>query len=165
MRFPIWCAPFFHIFGRHNEAVLHAAKSVELDPLDLMTNYRLLQANYYARRYDEAVRTGRIAIELTPDSPYTCFYLALSLTALGLRDEAWSIANMGEKLNDKLPLGEGYFGYLAGVLGHTIEARGVLGDLQARRDRGLHPCFADCLDLSWLGETGACVQRSRSSAC
>ena len=27
--------------GRHDEAVLHAAKAVELDPLDLMTNYRL----------------------------------------------------------------------------------------------------------------------------
>jgi hypothetical protein len=39
-----------------------------------MTNFRLLQANYYSRRYDEAVRTGRIVIELTSDSPYTCFY-------------------------------------------------------------------------------------------
>src|SRR5260370_32745141 len=111
--------------GRHEEALLHAGKAVELDPLDLMTNFRLLQANYYSRRYDEAVRTGRIAIELTPDSPYTCFYLSLSLAALGLKDEAWTIASKGKKLNDGLPLGEGYFGYVAGLLGHTVEACGV----------------------------------------
>ena len=72
----------------------------------------LVQANYYARRYDEAVRTGRIAIELTPDSPYTCFYLALSLTALGIKDEAWNMANKGRKLNDGLPLGRATSGML-----------------------------------------------------
>src|SRR5215471_9343367 len=109
---------------RASRETYYAAKSVELDPLDLMTNYRLLQANYYARRYDEAVRTGRIAVELTPDSPYTCFYLALALAATDLGDEAWNIANKGKQLNDGLPLGEGFFGYLAGVLGHVDEAHG-----------------------------------------
>jgi tetratricopeptide (TPR) repeat protein len=55
MEYPILCS----LLGRNEEAVSHAAKAVELDPLDLMTNFRLVQANYYARRYDEAVRTGR----------------------------------------------------------------------------------------------------------
>ena len=123
----------------------HAAKSVELDPLDLMTNYRLMQANYYARRYDEAVLTGRVAVELTPDSPYTCFYLALSLAAAGLKHEAWDIAITGKKLNEGLPLGEGFLGYLAGVLGQTSEARGVLRDLQNRREKGYIPA----LPLAW----------------
>jgi hypothetical protein len=36
-----------------------------------------------------------------------------------------------KKLNDRLPLGEGYFGYLAGVLGHSVEARSLVGDLEA----------------------------------
>src|SRR5215469_15709035 len=119
MMYPILCS----MLGRHDEAVAHAANAVELDPLDLMTNFRLVQVNYYARRYDEAVRTGRIAVELAPDSPYTFFYLALSLAAVGLKDEAWDIANEGKTLNDGLSLGEGYFGYLAGVLGHKVEAR------------------------------------------
>ena len=127
MAYPILCS----FLSRHNEAFLHAGKAVELEPLDLMTNFRLLQANYYSRRYDEAVRTGRIAIELTPDSPYTCFYLALFLAALGLKEEAWSTANKGRKLNDGLPLGEGYFGYVAGALGHTAEARSVVRELEA----------------------------------
>ena len=151
MIYPIFCS----FLGRHDEAVLHANKAVELDPLDLMTNFRLLQANYYARRYEEAVRTGRIAIELTPESPYTCFYLALSLSAVGVEDEAWRMALMGRKLNDGLPLGEGYFGYLAGMLGHALEARTVVEELKARRERH----YSAALPIAWtylgLGETGA----------
>ena len=151
MVYPILCS----MLGRHEEAVAHAAKAVELDPLDLMTNFRLVQANYYARRYDEAVRTGRVAVELAPDSPYTCFYLALSLAALGLKDEAWGMANMGRKLNDGLPLGEGYFGYVAGVLGHTMEARSVVRELEARREGGYSPALPIAWTYLGLGETAA----------
>jgi tetratricopeptide (TPR) repeat protein len=84
MMFPILCS----LLGRHEETVSHAVKAVQLDPLDLMTNFRLVQVNYYARRYDEAIRTGRIAVKLTPDSPYTFFYLALALAAIGFNEEA-----------------------------------------------------------------------------
>ena len=139
--------------GRHDEAVSHAAKAVELDPLDLMTNFRLVQANFYARRYDEAVRAGRIAIELTPDSPYTYFYLALSLASLGSKEEAWKMAKTGRKLADGMPLGEGYFGYLAGVLGHTVEAREVIDTLRARREKGYAPALPIAGTYLGLGET------------
>lgn len=151
MMYTVLCS----FLGRHEEALLHAGKAVELDPLDLMTNFRLVQANYYARRYEEAVRCGRIAIELTPDSPYTYFYLALSLSALGLEDEAWGMANTGKKLNDGLPLGEGYFGYVAGLLGHTVEARSVVGELEARREKGYGPAVPIAWTDLGLGETDA----------
>jgi TolB-like protein/tetratricopeptide (TPR) repeat protein len=154
MAYPILCS----FLGRHEEALSHAGKAVELDPLDLMTNFRLVQANYYARRYDEAVRTGRIAIELTPDSPYTYFYLALSSAAVGLKDEAWSGANTGKKLNDGLPLGEGYFGYVAGVLGHTVEARSVIGELQTRRQRDYSPALPIAWTYLGLGETAPALE-------
>jgi tetratricopeptide (TPR) repeat protein len=151
MAYPILCS----FLGRHDEALLHAAKALELDPLDLMTNFRLLQANYYSRRYHEAVRCGRIAIELTPDSPYTCFYLALSLAELDLKDDAWGIANKGRKLNDGLPLGQGYFGYIAGMLGHTAEARSVVQELEARRSGGYGPALPIAWTYLGLGETAA----------
>jgi len=154
MAYPILCS----FLGQHEEALLHASKAVELEPLDLMTNFRLVQANYYSRRYDEAVRTGRIAIELTPDSPYTCFYLALSLAAMGLKDEAWSTANAGRKLNDGLPLGEGYFGYVAGVLGHAAEACSVVRELEALRARAYGPALPIAWTYLGLGETAASFQ-------
>ena len=157
--FPHMCYPILCSFlGRHDEAVFHAAKAVELDPLDLMTNFRLVQANCYAGRHEEAVRCGRIAIQLTPESPYTYFYLALSLVALGSKEEAWEIANTGRKLADGMPLGEGYFGYLAGATGHTVEARGVVDDLRARREKGYEPALPIAVTYLGLGETAAGFQ-------
>ena len=157
--FPHMCYPILCSFlGRHDEAVFHAAKAVELDPLDLMTNFRLVQANCYAGRHEEAVRCGRIAIQLTPESPYTYFYLALSLVALGSKEEAWEIANTGRKLADGMPLGEGYFGYLAGATGHTVEARGVVDDLQGRREKGYGPALPIAVTCLGLGETAAGFQ-------
>jgi hypothetical protein len=87
-------------------------KAVEFAPLDLMTNFRLVQANCYARRYDEAVRAGRTAIELISDSPYTYFYVALSLVARGSKGESWEMASVGIKLADGLPLGEGFIDFI-----------------------------------------------------
>jgi len=162
--FPHMCYPLLCSFlGRHDEAVLHATKSVELDPLDLMTNFRAVQSNYYARRYDEAVRRGRIAVELTPDSPYTYFYLALSMAAIGLKDDAWEAANTARKLADGLPLGEGYFGYLAGKLGKEAEARMVVGQLKARREKG----YSAAIPIAWtylgMGEASAALEWLDSS--
>jgi tetratricopeptide (TPR) repeat protein len=99
------------------------------------------------------VRAGRIAIELTPDSPYTYFYLALSLVALGSIEEAWEIASTGRQLAGGMPLGEGYFGYLAGVLGHTVEAREVVQTLEAGRDKGYIPALPIVWTYLGLGET------------
>jgi len=152
--FPHQCYPILCSFlGRHEDAVFHASKAVELDPLDLMTNFRLVQANCYARRYDEAVRAGRIAIELTPDSPYTYFYLALSLAVLGSKEEAWEMASMGRKLAGGMPLGEGYFGYIAGVLGHPVEALHVVTELETRRKQGYGPALPIAWTYLGLAET------------
>jgi tetratricopeptide (TPR) repeat protein len=137
--------------------VFHASKAAELDPVDLMTNFRLVQANCYARRYDEAVRAGRIAIELTPDAPYTYFYLALSLAVLGSNEEAWEMASMGRKLAGGMPLGEGYFGYLAGALGHTVEARSVVRKLETRREQSYSPALPIAWTYVGLGETVAAL--------
>ena len=157
--FPHQCYPILCSFlGRHDEAVFHASKAVELDPLDLMTNFRLVQANCYARRYDEAVRAGRIAIELTPDSPYTYFYLALSLAALGSSEEAWEMASTGRKLAGGMPLGEGYFGYLAGVLGHKVEAREVAEKLGAGREKGYVPALPIVWTHLGIGETAEALR-------
>jgi len=157
--FPHQCYSILCAFlSRHEEAVSHAARSVELDPLDLMTNFRLVQANWYARRYDEAVRAGRIAIELTPDSPYTYFYLALSLAALGSHGESWEMASTGRKLAGGLPLGEGYFGYLAGVLGHTVEAHSVIDELQGRRQSDYSPALPIAWTYLGLGETVSALE-------
>ena len=47
----------------------------------------------------------------------------------------------------------GYFGYLAGVLGHTLEAREVVDKLKARRDQGYVPALPIVWTYLGLGKT------------
>jgi len=63
------------------------------------------------------------------------------------------MASTGRKLNDGLPLGEGYFGLVAGILGHAIEARGVIEELRARRERGYSAALPIALTYLGLGES------------
>ena len=83
--------------------------------------------------------------------------MALALAATGLNDEACSVGNKGNQLNDGLPLGEGYFGYLMGMLGRTDAALGVIAALQARRQGD----YAPALPIAWtclgIGETAAAL--------
>jgi hypothetical protein len=65
------------------------------------------------------------------------------------------MANTGKKLNDGLPLGEGYFGYIAGVLGLMREARSVVGELEDRRATGYGPALPIAWTYLGLGETDA----------
>jgi hypothetical protein len=55
-----------------------------------LMNFRVVQAAYYARRYDVAVQSARTAIDLAPDfkSPYA--YMASALLATGHMEEAWT---------------------------------------------------------------------------
>lgn len=73
------------------------------------------------------------------------------------------MANAGRKLNDGLPLGEGYFGYLAGVLEHSVEARNVVGELVARREKGYGPALPVAWTYLGLGETSAALAKIQAT--
>jgi hypothetical protein len=47
----------------------------------------------------------------------------------------------------------GYFGYLAGVLGHTVQAREVVEKLEAGREKGYVPALPIVWTYLGLGET------------
>jgi hypothetical protein len=55
-------------------------------------------------------------------------------------------------------LGEGHFGYVAGVLGHIVEARRVVGELEARREKGYSPALPIAWSYLGLGETPAALE-------
>ena len=56
-----------------------------------------------------------------------------------------------------MPLGEGYFGYLAGALGHAAKAREVVEKLEAGRDKGYVPCLPIVWTHLGLGENTAAL--------
>jgi len=135
--------------GRHDEAWQEARTALDLDPVDPMMNFRVVQAAYYARRYDAAIQSARTAIDLAPDFQPPCAYLASALLATGHTEEAWTMTQKAKELGRGLPFCEGGFGYIAGTLGHTAEARDVIADLAARRERSYGPALP--IAWTWLG--------------
>lgn len=53
--------------GCHDEACQEAHEALDLDSVDPMMNFRVVQAAYYARWYEAAIQSARMAIDLAPD--------------------------------------------------------------------------------------------------
>jgi tetratricopeptide (TPR) repeat protein len=123
-----------------------------------MMNFRVVQAAYYARRYDVAIQRARTAIDLASDFQPPYAYLASALLATGDTEEAWTMTRKAKELGRGLPFCEGGFGYIAGTLGHTAEARDVIADLTARRDRSYGPALPIAWTWLGLGEVDSCLQ-------
>ena len=78
--------------GRHEEALQEAHKALHLSPVDSVVNFRLVQCFYFARRYDDTIRSARTTIELAPEFANTYTYLARALIETSQPEEAWAIA-------------------------------------------------------------------------
>ena len=149
--------------GRHDEAWEEAGTALDLDPVDPMMNFRAVQAAYYARRYDVAIQRARTAIELAPDFQPPFAYLASALLAMGHSEEAWTTTRKARELGRGLPFCEGGFGYIAGTLGHTEEAYGVIANLTARREHSYGPALPIAWTCLGLGDVDSCLQWLRTA--
>ena len=123
-----------------------------------MMNFRVVQAAYYARRYDVAIQSARTAIDLAPDFQPPYAYMASALLATGQMEEAWTTNQKARELGRGLPFCEGGFGPIAGMIGHTAEARDVIADLTARRDRSYGPALPIAWTWLGLGDVNRCLQ-------
>jgi tetratricopeptide (TPR) repeat protein len=133
----------FH--GRHEEALQQAHKALHLAPVDSMVNFRLVQCFYFARRYDDTIRSARTTIEVAPEFANTYTYLARALVETSQPEEAWNVASKARALGMGHPIIEGMYGYLAGVTRHKEQAVEVLRGLEVRRRAGYYPA----LPLAW----------------
>jgi hypothetical protein len=68
------------------------------------------------------------------------------------------MTSIGRKLAGGMPLGEGYFGYIAGVLGRPVEARSVVSKLETRRKQGYGPALPIAWTYLGLRETDVGLQ-------
>jgi tetratricopeptide (TPR) repeat protein len=105
------------------------SKGLALDENSPSLHSTLGMLRVFQWRWAEAEQAYQRAISLEPTNAFPHMNYPILCSFLGR-------PNMGRKLNDGLPLGEGHFGYIAGVLGYAVEARSVVRELEARRERG-----------------------------
>jgi TolB-like protein len=108
------------ITGRHDEAVRHGRQAVELDPL--MPSWHVFNSfvNYVARRYEAAVRSARLALDLDARNWWARGLRGLAMTALG--DPVGALEDYQATLATTSPYAVGDFGYVLSQAGRQVEA-------------------------------------------
>ncbi len=74
---------FAALMGRSDAGIAATRRAVVLDPLNPRSYFRLGEALYYARRYEESVRAYDQFISLDPESPHAYAFRGLNYYVLG----------------------------------------------------------------------------------
>jgi TolB-like protein/Flp pilus assembly protein TadD len=74
---------FASYVGRSDAGIAAARRATALDPLNTRSHYRLAEALYNARRYDESVAAYQEFINLDPESPHAHAFQGLAYYGLG----------------------------------------------------------------------------------
>lgn len=149
--------------ARHDRALQHAKRALLLEPLDPMTNFRLIQCRYYARDYGGAIEAGHPAMELAPGFASTYFYTALALLETGRTGEASRMACEARRLEPESPVYAGLAGYVAGRAGQRAEAEAILDGVLKQRGEAYCPALPIawvCLGLKDIENTMGLLQAS-----
>jgi tetratricopeptide (TPR) repeat protein len=118
---------------RHNEAIIQAKKAEELDPFSPSIIIAVGQALTYARRYDEAIELMTRIVQANPDIYNPRFILTLAYIYKGEYARALEEVKRAIAVS-KTPTERAVasLGLAEAGLGHIVEARKILRDLQNR---------------------------------
>jgi serine/threonine-protein kinase len=125
-----WYSNLLSFLGRAEEAFAEIQRAQEIDPLSPMINEVVGWHRHLARRYDEAIKLQRQALELEPNFAPAHFGLGTSYEQVGRYEEA--VAEFKQAIN----LAPNDFDYLTAlghayaVTGKQAEARRILAELQ-----------------------------------
>jgi tetratricopeptide (TPR) repeat protein len=138
--------------GRTDESVALLKQGLQSDPLSLPFNTNLINALYFARRYDEAIDVCRKTLEIDSNSFYTRLLLGGAYQQKG-QDEA-AVAEF-QKLRQQEaqdPWAIAALGNVYGVSGREGEAQKMLAELQELGKRRYVSPYFFALIYIGLGE-------------
>jgi adenylate cyclase len=131
---------------RHEEAIAELRRSVELDPLSVLSHQDLAWVLYFAGRWDEAQAEFRKVLEMEPEFANTyrglgVLYAEMEQFEPAIEAFRKAVEFSGESAGQLSALGWGY-----GVAGRREAAVGVLEQLRAMAEQG----FVDPLDFAMV---------------
>lgn len=115
---------------RTEEAIAEMNLAQQLDPFSASINYTAVWPVYWARRYDEAIRLYRAAVELHPDFWATHYWLGLAHEQKGEFAPAIAELEKAKALGDSSWRLSG-LGHAYALVGRKSDAHEVLKELKA----------------------------------
>jgi tetratricopeptide (TPR) repeat protein len=120
---------------RHDNAIAHADRACELDPLAGVIMYIASSIYTDAGRFEQAERLARCALELQPESPAGIRSLNIALMGQERHEEAVAVAERVVAFS-RMPMYVGLLGLSYARAGRIEPARLLLAELAERKDRG-----------------------------
>jgi len=131
---------FLVAMGRLKDALQHAKRAQELDPVSPDANASLANVLYLARDYDEAIRYCERALALEPTFLEALVLLGLSYEQKGMFAEAIGQFRKAKDANPESTEPLELLAHASASIGQIDEARALLSELQSSaKPNGLHP--------------------------
>jgi DNA-binding winged helix-turn-helix (wHTH) protein/Tfp pilus assembly protein PilF len=131
---------FLVAMGRLKDALQHARRAQELDPVSPDANASLAYGLYLARAYDEAIRYCEQALALEPGFLEALVLLGLSYEQKGMYANAIDQFRKAKDANPESTEPLELLAHTSASIGQIDEARALLSELQSSaKPNGLHP--------------------------
>ncbi len=147
-----WYGEYLVLMGRTDEAITHAKKAQEFDPLSLIITIMLGWARYYSREYDQAIKNFEIALEMDSDFGPAHFFLGLVYVHVSLFDEAITEFEKASSCFGSSTLFIAARGYAYAASGRRDEAQKVLNELKRKSRRTYVPSYYRAAIYKALGD-------------
>jgi serine/threonine-protein kinase len=127
---------FYSIFlvfnGRFEEGLIESKRSVELDPYSIPIVANMAYVNYFARRPDEAIASGRRAVAFDNTIPIARQRLGIAYEQKGMLPEAIAEFQVAVKQSNRIQLALTSLAHAYALSGNKVEARKILAELEER---------------------------------
>ncbi|HEX9422262.1 MAG TPA: protein kinase [Pyrinomonadaceae bacterium] len=127
---------FYSIFltfnGRFEEGLIESKRSVELDPYSIPIVANVAYVNYFARRTDEAIASGRRAVAFDPSIPIARQRLGMAYEQKGMLPEAIAEFQAAVIQSNRVQLSLTSLAHAYALSGNKVEARKILAELEER---------------------------------
>ncbi|HLM55827.1 MAG TPA: tetratricopeptide repeat protein, partial [Pyrinomonadaceae bacterium] len=130
-----WFALVLSAAGRHEEALAEIGRAQELDPRSGVIATAAANILYYARRYDEAISQCEKALGIDPGSAGAYTTMRWAYTLKGMHSQALAVYNKERAFAGDTPLTRLKHAHVLASSGRAPEARAVLRELVAKRDK------------------------------
>lgn len=131
----VYYALFLATRHRFEEGATWAAKATAIDPLSPFAHALGGLALFDARHYEDAIRYGERALELQPDYALGVWPVVFASLQLGEGGRAVDLLERLIVVTNRAPMYLGMLGMTYAFTSREAEARAVLNELRARKNR------------------------------
>ncbi|HJQ32711.1 MAG TPA: protein kinase [Pyrinomonadaceae bacterium] len=153
-----WHAFNLSAMGRHDEAVTEIRKAREIAPRSPVIATAVANILLLARRFEEAEEACRDALELDPGSVATHIMLRWSYEMRGMCDDALAVFEQERAFAGDTPTTRAKQAHVLASCGEAEEARALLAELVAGREREWVTAYEIAVINALLGERDAAFQ-------